>query len=211
VNAPAQLDVLARWGIPQDRAHFIHMAVDAAFWRTDGVEPEPGLVVGAGNDRHRDHPLLVEAMKQLRSRHSSARLELATYHEVDIPRPLGARHPSCTHQQMRELYGRASVVALAVHPNLHLSGLTVLLESMACARPLVATETAGMSEYVESGTTGYLVERNSEAIAGAIGGLLADPERAREMGRIARETFLRKFTTRHLAQNLAGLLGSVAK
>jgi phosphatidylinositol alpha-1,6-mannosyltransferase len=68
-----------------------------------------------------------------------------------------------------------------------------------------------MSEYVESGTTGYLVERNSEAIAGAIGGLLADPERAREMGRIARETFLRKFTTRHLAQNLAGLLGSVAK
>jgi glycosyltransferase involved in cell wall biosynthesis len=211
VNAPAQLDVLTAWGVPPDRVHFIYMAVDADFWRTEGIEPEAALVVGSGNDRHRDHALLVEAMKRLRARRASARLELATHHDVDIPGPLGVRHPHCTHLQMRDLYGRASVVALAVHPNLHLSGLTVLLESMACARPVVATETPGMSEYVTNGTTGLLVDRDPEAIAAAIEALLADPERAREMGRAAREAFERDFTTRHLARNLAALLQAVAK
>jgi len=211
VNAPAQLDVLRAWGVPADRAHFIHMAVDADFWHTDGVTPEPGLVAASGNDRHRDHPLLVEAMQRLQARGSSARLELATHHDVDVPGAVGARHPDLTHQQMRDLYGRASVVALAVTPNLHLSGLTVLLESMACARPVVATETAGMSEYVTDGTTGFLVDRDPEAIADALQTLLADPDRAREMGRAAREAFERGFTTRQLAGNLAGLLRAVAK
>jgi glycosyltransferase involved in cell wall biosynthesis len=211
VNAPAQLDVLARWGVPPDRRHFIHMAVDADFWGAEPIEPELDLIVGAGNDRHRDHQLLVEAVRQLRARRPTARLELATHHPVDVPSGVGLRYPHRDHRQMRELYGRASVVALAVKQNLHLSGLTVVLEAMAAGRPVVVTEMPGIAEYVIQGETGFLVSRDAGAIVDALETVLADPERANEMGRLGRARVANRFTTRHLAGNLAALLHSVGK
>ena len=96
---------------------------------------------------------------------------------------MGSRHPSLGHTEMRELYGHASVVALAVKPNLHISGLSVLLEAMACRRPVVMTETPGLSEYIRHGETGILVPPgDAEALASAVEALLADPQRAAEIG-----------------------------
>jgi glycosyltransferase involved in cell wall biosynthesis len=210
VNAMPQLDVLARWGVPADRRHFVPMGVDADFWRT-GAEPTRWLVIGGGNDRHRNHPLLVEAMSRLRKRHASLRLELATHHEIDVPAELGTRHAQLDHRGMRDLYGRASVVVLAVRPNLHLSGLTTILESMASARPVVATEMPGMRDYIRHGETGLLVPEDPDAIAGAVEELLLEPERARELGRRGRETFERSFTTAHLAAGLAAIFGPLAR
>ena len=211
VNAAAQLDVLERWGVPPERRHFIHMAVDADFWGAERFEPEPDLVVGAGNDRHRDHSLLVEAVRGLRERRPAARIELATHHPVDVPEGLGLRHPRLDHREMRGLYGRGSVVALAVQPNLHLSGLTVVLEAMAAGRPVVVTEMPGISDYVVHGETGLLVQRDPNAIADALEAVLSDPDRAYEMGRSGRARLEARFTTRHLAEGLAGLLRSVGK
>jgi glycosyltransferase involved in cell wall biosynthesis len=185
------------------------MGVDAQFWSEAGAEPEPGLVVGAGNDRHRDHELLVRATGILRARRSAAHLALATHHPVPVGRPLGVRYPRLDHRAMRTLYGRASVVALAVRPNLHLSGLTTILEAMACSRPVVATETPGMSEYVAHGETGLLVPRDAAKLAAAVEGLLRDPERARELGRRGREVLEERFTTAHLAAGLAEVFHGV--
>jgi len=41
--------------------------------------------------------------------------------------------------------------------------LTTILEAMSCARPVVATETAGMAEYIRHGETGLLVAPAPEA------------------------------------------------
>src|SRR5579884_181668 len=210
VNAMPQLDVLARWGVPSARRHFVPMGVDADFWRND-AEPTPGLVVGGGNDRHRNHPLLVAAMSQLRERVPSLRLELATHHPVDVPSFLGVRHAELDHRAMRKLYGRAEVVVLAVRRNLHLSGLTTILEAMASGRPVVATETPGMSDYVRHGETGFLVRDEPDAIAAAVEELLREPERARELGRRGRAVFERGLTTAHLAAGLAAIFGPLAR
>lgn len=211
VNAAAQLDVLARWGVPDARRHFVPMGVDPAFWDVGDEDPEPRLVVGGGNDRHRDHALLVRALSGLRERDHAVRLELASHHAVEIPAELGMRHPHLDHRAMRSLYGRASVVVVAVRHNLHLSGLTTILEAMACARPVVATATPGMDHYVRDGETGLLVGAEPGAIADAVDELLREPERARELGRRGREVLEHNFTTAHLSAGLAELFGPLSR
>src|SRR5262245_33445818 len=153
-----QLPVLeGTWGVESRRLHFVRMGIDEQFWQPSGAEAEPGLVVGAGNDRHREHALLVDAMARVRRAGTpSARLELVTQTSVDVPPELGVRRHYLSHVEMRELYARASIVAVVVKPNLHVSGMSVLLEAMACGRPVVATNTPGMADYVADGETGVL-------------------------------------------------------
>lgn len=70
----------------------------------------------------------------------------------------------------------------------------VVLEAMACARPVVATAHGGPVDIVQDGTTGLLVEpRSSEAMAGAVVALLADPARRRAMGEAGRARVIEHF------------------
>ena len=63
-----------------------------------------------------------------------------------------------------------------------------LMEYMEAARPVVATRVGGNPDLVEDGVTGRLVEpQDPEAFAAAVGELLRDPERAREMGTRGRQ------------------------
>ena len=60
--------------------------------------------------------------------------------------------------------------------------------------PVVASDAGGLPEVVEHGVTGLIVPRgDTEALAGAIGELLADPDRRREMGVAGRVRALRLF------------------
>jgi glycosyltransferase involved in cell wall biosynthesis len=208
--SPAQLDVLAReWGVERARLHLLHMGIDTEFWHAGG-EPEPGLVLGAGNDRHRDHPLLVEAMARLQRRRPPLRLELVTQQPVDLPAGLGERHHAFTHLEMREAYSRASVVALAVKPNLHISGLSVLLEAMACARPVVITDSPGLPEYVRDGETCLMVRSgDAEALAAGVDELLADPDRARALGEAGRALVTERFSTGKQAERIADIVARI--
>jgi glycosyltransferase involved in cell wall biosynthesis len=68
----------------------------------------------------------------------------------------------------------------------------VAIEAARCARPVVAFRTAGLVEAVADGETGVLVERgDTEALAAAVAGLLADPVRAHALGARARERVAR--------------------
>lgn len=202
-NASAQLDVLAAWGVPRARLHYVAMGIDACFWQpvADGTV-EPDLVLAVGNDRHRDHAAVVAAVAKV-ARNRPARLRLVTHHPVDVPPALGERVPHCNHPELRDHYARAAVVALALRPNLHLSGLTALLESMACGKAVVVTRTPGIEHYVRDGETGVLVEPGSGQMAEELVRLLDEPERAAELGANARREALARFTTAQLAAGLA--------
>ena len=64
----------------------------------------------------------------------------------------------------------------------------VILEAMACGKPIVATDVGGVREIVRNKQTGYLVEPGDcKKLAQAINNVLSDRNNATNMGRLASE------------------------
>jgi len=76
-----------------------------------------------------------------------------------------------------------------------------LLESMAAARPIVATKVGGIPEVIRDGETGYLVPPcDPESLAKAICSLLADKEKAREIGLSAKKRVVSSFSLKKMVE-----------
>jgi glycosyltransferase involved in cell wall biosynthesis len=89
-------------------------------------------------------------------------------------------------------YYRAA--ALSVIPSLEEGFGIPAAEAMGCEVAVVASDAGGLPEVVEHGVTGLVVPRgDANALAQAIGSLLADPERRRQMGLAGRARALRLF------------------
>ncbi|MBI3242593.1 MAG: glycosyltransferase family 4 protein [Chloroflexi bacterium] len=95
-------------------------------------------------------------------------------------------------QRMAALYRGAAVF---VHPA-HYEGLpTVLLEAMACGRPVVATAVSGALDVVEPEENGLLTPpKDPAALAGTVARLLADPALGQRLGRAARQTIEARYS-----------------
>ncbi len=69
-----------------------------------------------------------------------------------------------------------------------------IMEALACALPVVASDISGISELVRPGETGWLVpEKNAEALAQAILDVARQPEEAARRAGLGRELVLREF------------------
>jgi glycosyltransferase involved in cell wall biosynthesis len=101
---------------------------------------------------------------------------------------------------------RAHVVCLPSY----LEGMpTVLLEAAACGRPVITTDVPGCRDAVLPELTGLLVPaKDCEALGGAIGRLIRQPELRREMGRAGRKFVEREFAVERV---IAGTLAVYRK
>ena len=105
---------------------------------------------------------------------------------------------------LAELYARAAVFVM---PSRGEGFGLVYLEAMRAGRPCVAARASAAAEIVADGETGLLVDPlDPEAIAGALGRLLAAPELARAMGEAGRRRLERLFTPRRFRERLWPLL-----
>ncbi len=78
--------------------------------------------------------------------------------------------------------------------SIHEAAPIVVLEAMACAKPIVATNVGGVPELVVDGETGIVVPpRDSKAVAVAVLRLLDQPEKAIQMGLNARNRAIECF------------------
>jgi glycosyltransferase involved in cell wall biosynthesis len=74
-----------------------------------------------------------------------------------------------------------------------------ILEAMALAKPIVATNVGGIPEEIESGVSGWLTPaRDSAALAEGLRHCLRNPDRARDLGRAAQARFYQQFTLQHV-------------
>jgi glycosyltransferase involved in cell wall biosynthesis len=88
----------------------------------------------------------------------------------------------------------------------------VIIEGMAAAKPVVATNGGGVPEIVNDGVTGILVPMgDAQAMADAMCALLSDPERAREMGILGRQRVLDHFTVARTAAKVEAVLGQTLR
>jgi phosphatidylinositol alpha-1,6-mannosyltransferase len=87
----------------------------------------------------------------------------------------------------------------------------VFIEAAACGKPVVVGDSGGARESLVDGATGIVVDgRRAEAVADAVGSLLADPARAAAMGAAGRERVLRSHRWPDIAAELAGWLREAA-
>ncbi len=207
VLAAPQVEALQASGVPASRIAHLPFGVDATFFDTDdSTWSEEELVVSVGNDRHRDWPTLLKSFELLRSVRPSAQMVLVTRAELSVSDGVTV-HRHLTHTQLRALYQRARVVAIATRHNMHVSGMTAALESKAMRRPVVMTRTPGVDTYVHNGVDGLLVPtREPQAMAESLVDLLSDGLAARRMGQAGRRSVQTALSTEVQARTLAQLV-----
>jgi len=101
------------------------------------------------------------------------------------------------------VYADLDVVCLA---SLNEGSPVALIEAMAAARPVVATAVGGVPEVVRDGISGLLVPpRDPQALAAAVGEVLARPDRARLLGLAARDAVYPKYGVQRLIRDVEAL------
>jgi D-inositol-3-phosphate glycosyltransferase len=102
--------------------------------------------------------------------------------------------------QLRAYYCAADVFVTT--PWYEPFGITPV-EAMACARPVVGSDTGGIRYSIKDGVTGFLVDPHSPGdLAAKLALLAADPALCRRMGAAGMRRARQKFTWRHVGDQL---------
>lgn len=107
-----------------------------------------------------------------------------------------------------QAYAAATLVAHAAHAET--CGL-VVLEALACGRPVVATDVGGIGEQIRNGETGWLVPAaDAGAMAEALTALAHDPARRAAMASAARAEAEQRFTLERMVSDYLCWLDDIA-
>jgi glycosyltransferase involved in cell wall biosynthesis len=160
--------------------------------------------LSAGSDRHRDWATLIAAVRE------GAEVEL----RIVAPRLPAGLKPGVnasltrpkTNDEYVELYRWADIVALALIPNLHGSGITVIEEAITLGVPVVATDVGGLRGYFSDLEVRYVPVAQPVAMREAIFALADDDEGCVKMvDRAQRRLIEAGLTSRRFAQRHAEL------
>lgn len=206
VHASLQVSLVhERLGVPRDKLALVPYCADAAFWSPQGFAEE-ALLVSVGRE-HRDYTTLAAACEgeplevylATGSLHSPA----ATWTRP-AAWPANFRTGFTDHHTLRELYARASLVAVPLVANDFQAGVTTLVEAMAMGKAVVVSATEGQRDIVVDGETGVMVPvGDAAALRAAIRRLMADPAERRRLGENARRAVEREFSVEVYAARLA--------
>jgi alpha-maltose-1-phosphate synthase len=227
VSAGMREDIMAAYpAVDPERIEVIHNGIDP-----EQYSPDPGTDVldAYGVDRTRPYVLFVGRI----TRQKGIVHLLAAAHDFDPGAQLvlaaGAPDEPAIEREVtdavaglqaerdgviwiQKMLEKREVIQLLTHaavfvvPSVYEPMGIVNLEAMACETAVVASAVGGIPEVVADGETGQLVPpADPPALAAAVNELLADPERARRMGKAGRERVLERFTWRAVAKRTLGL------
>ena len=192
VNGIEQVELVRKlYGVPNSRVNFIPLSVSTSAVRyAEKTVPEtPGTVLFFGRAApHKGLDYLVKAQPLITRKVPHARILIAS-HGKDLTRCKKMIYDQkyfeihegfSTGEKMATLFQRSSIVAL---PYLCSTSSGVLMVAHAFAKPVVATNVAGLYEYIEEGITGLMVApANVEQLAKGIIRLLLDDSLRLKMG-----------------------------
>jgi glycosyltransferase involved in cell wall biosynthesis len=145
LHSPENFQV-ARTLLPNVRVELVKMGIRDDMLTTPRLRPchRPIRLISLGNDEHRDWETLIRAVKGL----DNCELQIASQ-KVDRKLLAEARNISVaqikTNRDLLRLYEWADFVVIALKPNLHASGITVLEEAALSGVPTICTDTGGLS------------------------------------------------------------------
>lgn len=172
----------------------VRFGIDTEFFALQPY-PERPLLVSVGGDRDRDPATLFAALERVRRARPD--IEIIVQSRTKAVAPDGVKViAQMSHVELRDLYRRMSIMVLATRPNLHVSGMTVSLESRATGRPVVITGTPGIDDYVSDDDAIVVATGDAQALADGVIGLLDDPDLGASMGRAGRANIESRHTER---------------
>jgi glycosyltransferase involved in cell wall biosynthesis len=196
---------VARTLFPRLRSIWMPFGVRADEMVARGPRPahRPIRILSAGSDRHRDWATLLAALRDW----PDAELRIVT------PRLPAGLEPGNNGSLVRpkdnteylQLYRWADVVALALFPNLHGSGITVVEEATVFGVPVVASDVGGLRDYFSDQEVRYVPAVNPAAMREAIRALADDDGRGRMVERAQRRLIDAGLTSRDFARRHAEL------
>jgi hypothetical protein len=162
--------------------------------------------VFAGGNSLRDYDTLIAAAGAW-----DAPVDLATSTLTDAQRarlPANVVAGPLPQAEYDEALLGASIVVVPMHCRPDRStGQTTYVNAMALGKPLVVTGCPWMTDYIEDGETGRLVPPgDADALAQAVGALLADPAKRRRLGENARREALAGMSLRHYADRVLAVV-----
>jgi glycosyltransferase involved in cell wall biosynthesis len=157
---------------------------------TDNV-PVIGLV-GRLDHWGKGHKELFTAMARLRERHPVHALIVGGGRRApemrQLAERLGLADAILFLGQRQDVPDLLNAMDVFVLPSYSEGVSLALLEAMAAGRPVIATAVGGLPEVVTDGVTGLLIPpRDADALAEALGRLLANPAWAQQLGANARD------------------------
>ncbi len=208
-NALAVRDRLVKvFRVPGGRITVIRNGVNTEAFVPAASPPDgpPVILCLARMDPVKDHATLLAAYDLLAPEHTEAHLWLVG--DGPIRGAVEARVQASPFRDrirlfpgdadVRRYYARAAFLVLSSR---HEGLPNVVLEAMASGLAVAATDVGGLSEVVRDGVTGRLAPvARPEALARAMGELLADAALRRRMGRAARELAVAEFSLEAMAR-----------
>jgi glycosyltransferase involved in cell wall biosynthesis len=203
-------ELMSRYGVPSERITVIGSRVDTDFFTPEPETPILRQVCSAGAV-NRDYKTLIEAVRPLELETKIA-ADTAWRHSTSETRveplpPFVEMRSWGSYTNLRSLYAQSSVVVVPLQRPM-LSGVTVALEAMAMAKPVILTRNAYVDEFLRDGDTGYFVEQGDVAgLRSKIQYLLEHPAEAAQMGQRAREWVLARYTVKSYVDKILSACG----
>lgn len=181
--------MMREYGLPPSRIRVIPPGIDTQRWRiptrptSDGAGRRTRLLFVGGDFARKGGPLLLDVFR----RHfaETCELHLVTREPVE-PTPNVHVYADLMPDdpRLRRLYEEADALVLPTRADCY---SLAAIEAMATGLPVILCPVGGIPEIVRPGETGWLIPvGDGTALREAIAALLADPARARTMGRHGR-------------------------
>jgi len=162
----------------------------------------PPVAVFSGGHSMRDYETLLKALRRL---NVSARIvtNRTAVNSLEIPANV-TPYANVPENTFAALMMSAAIVAVPLLPASFDAGQSVALQAMCYGKPVIATNTAGLAEYIDHGKTGILVPPSDpEAMAAAIKRLLDDSALALSLSREARRAYLERYSRDAFVKRIA--------
>jgi glycosyltransferase involved in cell wall biosynthesis len=224
-NATAVQHQLINEGVRPEKVSVIHNGIDLTRFQRNGNRDDalrrlslesiagPPVITMVANFEYRvkDHPMLLRAAQRVTMRFPEARFVIAGDGELrEETEKLAADlklAENCLFigncASVPDLLAASDICVLSSQAE---GFSNSILEYMAAARPVVATNVGGASEAIVEGETGYLVEAGQDQdFADRIIKLLEDPARSKQMGLNGRRVVEERFSCESRLLNTAAL------
>jgi glycosyltransferase involved in cell wall biosynthesis len=186
VNTADKRQTLVGLGVPPERIWVHQEQTDTAFFTPGPATPGKARpVLFAAGKEQRDYRTLAEATADLDVdvRICAASPNASPGTAVTYPDPVPANMTFAPYPwpEFVQAYRDADVVVVPLLAHRYSAGLTVVMEALACRRPVVATAIGGIADLVDDGLVAGCAVGDAGSLRAAITALLDDPATAADL------------------------------